>query len=48
MALLLPKRSQVYTSEDIVFVNLQYERLEQVMPIISNTVEGGDFEQSHH
>lgn len=48
VSLLLLDRSGIDTSEDKLFFNLQHERVEQVMSVLSQAVAEGDFEPWHY
>ncbi len=46
--LLLLSRSQLDSSEDRLFYNLQHERIAQVLSALDQKVEDGEFEQWHY
>jgi len=48
VSLLLLNRSEIDTSENKLFFNLQHERVKQVMPVLSQAAADGDFEQWHY
>lgn len=45
VSLFLLKRSDVDTTEDKLFFNLQHERVEKVMSVLAKAVKKGEFEQ---
>lgn len=48
VSLLLLGRSEIDTSEDKLFFNLQHERVEQVMSVLAQSVANGDFDDWHY
>ncbi len=48
VSLLLLNRSEIDTSEDKLFFNLQHERVEQVISVLSQAAADGDFDQWHY
>ncbi|MCW8833226.1 MAG: glutathione S-transferase family protein [Colwellia sp.] len=48
VSILLLGRSEIDTSEDKLFFNLQHERVEQVMSVLAQMVTQGDFDDWHY